>query len=101
VSWKLKKPYQQPEEPDPLVAQLHPIVFQVHQHLRTLGRSLDAIDVLRECLVCLETAAAYTFGLGWPTTDTTEYYGDGPDPANVDVVRQMRDLIREEEDICP
>jgi hypothetical protein len=95
MSWKLKRPHPQPEEPDALVAQLHPLVFRVQQRLRDQERPRDAIDVLRQCLICLEAASSLAFGYGWPTTDTTEYYGDGPDPANVDVVQNLRDLIYE------
>jgi hypothetical protein len=95
MSWNMKRPPRQPEEPDPLVAQLHPLVFTVQNRLREQGRPRAAIDVLRECLKCLEAASSHAFGFGWPTTDTTEYYGHGPDPANVDVVQQLVSLLYE------
>jgi hypothetical protein len=91
MSWKIK----QTEEPDPLVARLHPLVLKVQLRLRDEGRRSKAIDVLRECLVCLETASSHTFGFRWPTTETTEYYGDGPDPANVDVVQDLTRILSE------
>jgi hypothetical protein len=95
MSWKIKRPPQQPEEPDALVAQLHPLVFTVQRRLRGHGGTPDAIDVLQQCLRCLEAASSLTLGLGWPTTDTTEYYGDGPDPANADVVHALIQLIQD------
>jgi hypothetical protein len=95
MSWKIKRSHDPHGEPDALVARLHPIVFALQQRLRADGHPSQAIDVLRTGLVCFEAASSHALGLGWPTTDVSEYYGDGPDPADVDVVEQLAQVITE------